>query len=371
MKQKYYSVKPLLAHVPDAKYYMIIGERSNGKTYSVLEHGLEEYFKNGSQTGIIRRYAEDFKNKRGGQMYAGLVKNHVITKLSKGEWNGVHYYAKQWFLMYQNPVDPNEKRIDDKPFAYGFALSDMEHDKSISFPDIRVVLFDEFLTRSMYLTDEFVIFTNVLSTIIRDRDNVTVFMCGNTVNKYSPYYIEMGLKHIKNMQKGTYDVYRYGESGLVVAVEYSDFPQKHKKSDIYFAFDNPKLKMITNGEWEIGIYPRLSKDMKYKPKNVLYHYFIIFDETILMCDIVQLESVFFTFIHLKTTPIKDDDTSIIYSIEPSHLRNHHRKINRPVSSLQKRIWRFFLMEKVFYQSNEVGEIVRNYLNWCNNNSIEL
>ena len=58
------------------------------------------------------------------------------------------------------------------------------------------ILFDEFITRSMYLPDEFVIFTNVLSTIIRDRNNVKIFMCGNTVNKYCPYYKEMGLNNV-------------------------------------------------------------------------------------------------------------------------------------------------------------------------------
>ena len=54
----------------------------------------------------------------------------------------------------------------------------MEHDKSNSYPSINTVIFDEFLTRRFYVPDEFILFMNVLSTIIRLRDNVKIFMLG-------------------------------------------------------------------------------------------------------------------------------------------------------------------------------------------------
>lgn len=361
---RYYNVENLIKKVPDAYYYVIFGERSNGKTYSVLNHGLEEYFKHGSKLGIIRRYLEDLKGKRGASMFSSLVNNGVIDKLSKGKWNSIYYYSHRWFLMRVNPDDPKDKVIDDEPFAYAFALSDMEHDKSTSYPEIRNILFDEFITRNIYLPDEFVLFTNVLSTIIRDRNDVKIFMCGNTVNQYCEYYKEMGLTNIRKMEKGKIDVYQYGDSGLKVAVEYSDFPAKKKNSDVYFAFNNPKLKMITSGEWEIGLYPRITPEMKYAPKDVYAHYFIIFEETTLMCDIVKKDDYLFTMIHPKTTPIKKDDNSIVYTPKQSGLPNYRRRITKPITRADKRILWFFEKEKVFYSSNEVGEVVRNYLQWC-------
>lgn len=106
----------------------------------------------------------------------------------------------------------------------------MEHDKSTNYDGIINAVLDEFLTRSYYLPNEFVLFMNVLSTIIRDRDNVKIFMMGNTVNQYCPYFAEMGLTHIKEMKKGDIDVYEYGESGLTVAVEYTDSPNKEGKN---------------------------------------------------------------------------------------------------------------------------------------------
>ena len=40
-KQKFYSLKNILSK--DAQYNIIFGERSNGKTYSVLKYGLEKF----------------------------------------------------------------------------------------------------------------------------------------------------------------------------------------------------------------------------------------------------------------------------------------------------------------------------------------
>ena len=368
MKDKYYSIRNLINVVPNAYYYVVFGERSNGKTYSVLDYSLDRYFKNNEKLAIVRRYKEDLKGKNGASMFSALVTNKVIDKYSKGKWNSIWYYSQRWYLM---KVDKKtgEKVVDDEPFAYGFALTDVEHDKSTSYPDVKNILFDEFITRQMYLNDEFTIFMNVLSTIIRDRDDVRVFMCGNTVNQYCPYFKEMGLYRVREMPKGKIDVYTYGESNLRVAVERSDFPQKTKKSDVYFAFDNPKLKMITSGEWEIPIYPRLTPEMKFVPNDIYYHYFIQFEETLLMCEIVKKNNMIFTFIHLKTTPIKEDDHSIVYCPEINPLPNYRRKITKPMTKADKKILWFFAHEKVFFQSNEVGEVVRNYLVWCETTSM--
>ena len=292
-------------------------------------------------------------------MFDAINKNGVVKKYTNGEWTHIYYYGSRWFFCRYE----NDKRItNEKPFAYGFALTGMEHDKSTAYPDITTVLFDEFLTRTIYLTDEFVIFMNVLSTIIRDRKDVKIFMLGNTVNKYCPYFSEMGLKHIENMKKGDIDVYTYGNSKLTVAVEYTPTSKSGKNSDTYFAFDNPKLSMITGGDWEIDIYPHCP--VKYTPNEILFTYFIVFDRKILQCEIVQHEDLLFTFIHRKTTEIKDPERDFVYSPEFSPRPNYKRKITKPTTPIEKKIAYFYATDKVFYADNEIGEIVRNYLQWC-------
>ena len=355
-KMSFYSLDKILSK--KAQYNIVFGERSNGKTYAVLKHGLENFIKNGKQMAIIRRWKEDMRGKRGSSFFDGLVANNEISKLTNGEWTNVYHYSGRWYLS-KYDEELKKQVTDETPIAYGFALSDMEHDKSSSYPNITTIMFDEFLTRQYYLNDEFVTFMNVISTIVRYRKDVTIFMLGNTVNKFCPYFKEFGLKHIDKMVQGHIDVYTYGNSDLKVAVEYADSPNKSKPSDLYFAFDNPKLNMITSGTWEIAIYPHL--ECKYTPKDVLLNYFIQFNGETLQCEIVYVGAVIFTYIHRKTTPIKDEDTDIIYSLEYDARPNHFRRLMKPSSRLEKRIASFFVTEKVFYQDNEVGEIVRNYL----------
>lgn len=351
----------------NATYSMIIGERSNGKTFSVLERILENYLNGYTEQGaIIRRWSDDLKGKRGQQMWDGIIE---AGKLNGTEWTGIEYRSGMWTL-YRYDEDTNTKVKDTKPFCFAFSLNAMEHDKSTSYSNVTTILFDEFLTRRQYLADEFTLFMNVVSTIIRFRDNVKIYMCANTVNPSSPYFGEMGLKHIKKMKPNTIDVYEYGDSGLTVAVEYcgSDETTREKKaSDKYFAFDNPKLKMITNGAWEMNIYPHLP--MKYRPKDVRREFFIIWEEDILHCEIIRVEKVDFLYIHKKTTEIKDEDKDLIFSTKADPRRNWRRNILRPYDKVGEIIKSYFVQDRVYYQSNEIGEIVRNYLNYCNSFSI--
>ena len=359
-KERFINLSSVLAK--QALYNLLIGERSNGKTFAVLEHALTEYWKNGSELAYIRRWADDFKQKRGAELFSSLEAKGKISKITGGVWTTTHYYSGKWFLARYN--EEGKKELSEKPFAYAFALTAMEHDKSISFPNIRTIVFDEFLTRNGYLPNEFVLFMNTLSTIIRERDDVKIFMCGNTVNVYAPYFKEMGITNIKNMKQGDIDVYEYGSSGLRVAVYFTDGVKGGKKSDVYFAFNNPHLSMITGkgSIWELDIYPHLP--VKYVPRQVLFIYFIAFDGELLQCDVVQDKSAIFTYIHRKTTPLKKPEKDLIFTLQHSHLPNWRRNIKTPPDTLGKKIYSMYVQDKIFYQDNEVGEIVRNYLMAC-------
>lgn len=349
-----------------ADYNIIFGERSNGKTYAVLEEILTRFWNSGckSQGAIIRRWGEDFKGKRGQALFASLECNayneNIISKITKGEWTNIRYYSGKWFLSKYDEILAKDV-MHDTPIAWAFSIASQEHDKSVSFPYVDTILFDEFLTRNQYLPDEFVSFMNLVSTIVRNRSNVKIYMLGNTVNKFSPYFTEMGLKHIAKMQAGDIDVYTYGNTDLKVAVQYADIVGK-KASNKYFAFDNPKLNMITGGVWELAIYPHLP--FKFERSDVVFEYFIKFDIDILHCEIVKKNGCMFTYIHRKTTDIKDEDRDIVYSTEFRPYPNWRRKITKPIDKLDKKIAMFFIKDKVFYQDNEVGEVVRNYLQWC-------
>ena len=363
-KEKYYSLDNILTH--KAEYNIIYGERSNGKTTAVLHYALVDHIESGyvNQLAIIRRWEEDFKGKNGQQMFENVVNLGWVEKYTKGKYNSVYYYSQRWYLV-KYDKDGNKVCQANEPFALGFSITSEEHYKSTSYPDVKTVLFDEFITRKYYLPEEFVKFQNLLSTIIRLKTDVIIFMCGNTINKYCPYFAEMGLTGIKSQKKGTIDVYVYGESTLKVAVEYSDFPSKKKASKKYFAFDNPKLQMITNGGWEIDIYPHLPH--KYAPKDVVYTFYIVFDGDMLEGKIISVDDVVFLYIHTKTTPIKEDNERLVYQQNVDYRRNYRTNILKPYGKPDMKIYTLIKQNKIFYQDNEVGEIMNNYFKWCMQN----
>lgn len=355
----FYSLENILKK--NADYNIVFGERSNGKTYAGLEHSIKEFVSSNyqNQTAILRRWKEDIKGKRAETLYNSLESNGKIKELTNGEYTEVYYYNGRYYLS--NYDKELQKHVPyTKPLAYTFALSEMEHDKSTSYPDVTTIIFDEFLSRRYYLPDEFIIFLNVLSTIIRQRNNVKIFMFGNTVNKYCPYFSEMGLKHIPQQEQGTIDIYKFGKGSLTIAVEYADSISKTKASNKYFCFDDSEsVQMIINGAWELAIYPHLN--IKYESKDIVFTYFIEFNSNILQCEIINTGKEFFTYIHEKTTPIKNPDTDLIYSLNHNEKSNYKRRLLATTSPLETKIARFYALEKVFFQNNEVGEIVRNYI----------
>lgn len=354
---KYYSLKNILSK--NAQYNMIIGERSNGKTYACLYYGLKEYVNTGKTMALIRRWKEDFRGKRGQHMFDALVSNNAVSKLTKDQYKTVVYYNGQWWLA--NFDEKTQTYIkDSQPFCYGFSLSDVEHDKSISYPTVTTIVFDEFLTRGYYLQDEFILFMNTLSTIIRQRDDVKIFMLGNTVNKYCPYFNEMGLSHIKQMVQGTIDVYTYGDSKLKVAVEYcSSLNKKSKDSDVYFGFDNPRLSMIKTGSWEIPTRPHLP--YKYKSTDIVFTFFIVFNDATIQCEVITKDSDIFIYCHMKTTELKYKNTDMVYNMDSDTRPNVRYSFVKPIDNIDVKILKLFKAQKVFYQSNDVGEIVWNFI----------
>ena len=356
---KYYSLNKI--NKKNATYNVIFGERSNGKTYATLKQVLENYFSDGSQFAYIRRWSVDVQPKRMNNLFNAIIEDGYLEKLSGGKFTAIFYRTGRFYLCtYNDKGKPiyNEEDI----IGYAFSLSENEHNKANSYPRVTTIIFDEFLTNKIYLPDEFILFMNTVSTIVRQRTNVKIYMLGNTVNKFCPYFKEMGLTNILSMKQGSIDLYTYRESKLKVAVEYADSKKKFKKNNFYFAFNNPKLKMITGGAWELNIYPHAP--VKWLPKNIIFTYFIDFNDNIYQCEIINKDNNVFTYIHEKTTPIKNPDKDIIYTLDYNPKINYNVNILKPLTDYQNKITWFYTHDRVYYQDNNVGDAINNYLKIC-------
>lgn len=356
---KYYSLNKI--NKKNATYNVIFGERSNGKTYATLKQVLENYFSDGSQFAYIRRWSVDVQPKRMNNLFNAIIEDGYLEKLSGGKFTAIFYRTGRFYLCtYNDKGKPiyNEEDI----IGFAFSLSENEHNKANSYPRVTNIIFDEFLTNKIYLPDEFMLFMNTVSTIVRQRTNVKIYMLGNTVNKFCPYFKEMGLTNILTMKQGSIDVYTYGETKLKVAVEYADSKKKFKKNNFYFAFNNPKLKMITGGAWELNIYPHAP--VKWRPKNIIFTYFIDFNDSLYQCEIINKDANVFTYIHEKTTPIKNPDKDIIYTLDYNPKINYNVNILKPLTDYQNKITWFYTHDRVYYQDNNVGDAINNYLKIC-------
>lgn len=366
--KKYYSLKNILEY--NASYNLIVGKRSNGKSYACLYKGLERYFNEGKQIAYIRRWRDDITGANGHTLFDMFVHNgkgeNVIEKLSNGLYNNVYCYSGRYYMVKE---DPSGKQIkQDKPFCYAFSINSSEHYKSNSYPFIGTIIFDEFIPmQGIGLPDEFSLFMNLLSTIIRDpsRTDILLFMVANTVNWDSPYFAEFGINNVRNMKQGTIDYYVYGNSPCSLAIEYCEDnrDKESKKNDRFFAFDSPTLKMITEGTWEMSIYPHCP--CYYGNKNVIYRYFIQYNDDLIQADIVLVDDLYFTYFHFKTSEIKDINKDLIFTNKETSPRwNIRNNMLKPPDDLGRNINKFFADGQVFYQDNVVGQIISNYREWC-------
>ena len=367
-KYEFVSLTPMMKVCPSAQYYILVGQRSNGKTFCVLERFIDNWWasKETESNAIIRRWEEDFNKSKGDKFFENFITNqyrgNIIASKTNNKYNSIVWNLRAWWAVYVNEEGKEERR-SPVPIAHSFAITQEGHYKSSAYPRIKDILFDEMVSRT-YLVDEFISFMNLLSTIIRLRDDLKIFMCGNTLSGYCPYFAEMGLKNIRQMKQGDIDLYKMGKDGKMKIVVYmTDSITKHgKPSDVYFCFDNPALQMVTGENvWELAIYPHCPT--KFKPMNIKFIYFILFDGETFQCEIIDKDKEWFTYIHRKTTPIKDEDKSIIFKQEHDYRSNFRRRITKPYDKLGKFILSFYASEKVFYQDNEVGDMISQYIAW--------
>ncbi len=358
---RYYDGTDIMAI--DAVYRMIIGQRTNGKTYFWCKQAIEHYFSDGLPSAYVRRLDEQLKPKLLQTLFDPQI--DLIKELSGGDYNAVTYRGNAFYLIRREQTARGKREIvarDPKPFCMTFAVNTWENAKGADRGAIWSICFDEFMTRSFYLAGEFVMWSNLVISITRDRPGVNVFMIANTVNKSCPYFAEMGLYRIGKQKQGTIDVYTLGVTCTKFAVEYCATAKEVTKTvSQYFCFDNPALDMITKGGWEMALYRHAPLDLA-KIGRIMLSFYVMYDDIVLQGDIYQYKKYPLIFWHFKTTEIKNPDRQIIYSqnvVDGNPL--HQINMRQGFCRAQEIIYSLISQQKTFYANNETGEAVANFL----------
>lgn len=155
----------------------IVGARGCGKTYGFKKWAIADFIKTGAQFAYVRRFKAEL---------AGHDLNKFFDDIKvNNEFPGHELEVKGKTFM-----------IDGKVAGSAIALSTSKVKKSVSMPLINKICFDEFILDKgfyHYLPDEITMFLELISTIARLRDNVTVFCLSNAITINNPYFDYFGL----------------------------------------------------------------------------------------------------------------------------------------------------------------------------------
>jgi hypothetical protein len=391
---KYYELDNILAK--NAHYNFVIGERSNGKTTAVLRHIVKDYYESGRRGAIIRQMEEDIKGHKGASLFAGMISAGMIDELTDGEFQGVKFHNRAYYLGRQNEM--GEWIYEKEPFAHIFAVSQAIHYKSNSYPNVGTIMFDEFMRQDhVYLVDEVVQFLNLVSTIVREKNDAIIFLIANTVSWNSPYFKKFGLKNVSQMKPGTIATVEYKrkrptgkELVMTVAIEYCENTASYggKASDVYFLIDDERVNMITDGSFAIPSYPPCPHH--FTAENVKLTCWVISDETILRCRLMKVNREVFFFVDTidrfmrqpgetvgsmqpdweRFNILLDKRRDLVYSMEFSSDPSHYTNPAMPYADRRTRWFPDALRaNRVFFESNEAGEELMYYLTQAQKHSI--
>ena len=349
----------------EATYNLIYGQRSNGKTFRICRKILDAYLDPDKKlpSAYIRRLDEMIKPSN----IQTLFNPHIeyIKEASNGKYNAVFYRSHAFYLCTYNE-DGQKILQDHEPFCRTYAVNTAETTKGQDAGAVAYIVYDEFLTRSFYLQNEFVLFQNLLSSIIRNRTGVKIYMLANTVSKFCPYFAEMGLNRIKDQKQGTIDLYTMGKSNTKIAVEYCGVAAATAKVSEYYCFDNPELNMITSGVWEISLYRHIPPGIG----NIFpeFEFYIVFDgQTLRGAIYIYNDYPLLTFSR-RYKDISDPENTLIFSDDlddpPDPSTLHKAEIGYPTTTAEEIIISLIQQKKTYFATNEDGEIFVNWLKYA-------
>ena len=329
-KSIWYSYDRVLSY--HAMLNFIIGERGVGKSYGLKKYLLNRFKKKGRQFIYLRRYDTELKKSLKDNEFFKDISTDEVFKDDKFYIRGDKFY------------------MNDKVCGYAIPLSKASIYKSVPFPNVDIIMFDEFLIDNAtyhYLPEEPERLLDFIETVGRLRD-IQVFALGNSISLINPYfdYFNISLPYnsdIKTFKSGLIlinyirnEAYRKVKKdskfgNLIDGTKYGEYAIDNKfvkDNHNFIKKKNPKSKfffniIINNHTYGVWIDSN-SNDMfiskhvnNNHPITVTFNYKDHTENTIML----KSRSVFFQnlirhyeqgCLYFETVQIKADVTSIIH-----------------------------------------------------------
>ena len=192
--QIHYSSKELRAKAPNSIYYLIYGEKSNGKSYDVKHLAINNYLEHKKKFILLRRWKADITT-----AWVEKYFNDVdVDKMTNGKYNSITVWRGDLFF---NRLDEKGKSLEKEKIGSVMALSTEQHYSGASFLDYDFIIFEEFMERGSYIFRESEKLQILYSTVDRKRGTTKVYMVGNTISRVCPYLKDWNLLETVRKQK--------------------------------------------------------------------------------------------------------------------------------------------------------------------------
>lgn len=257
-KIKWYTLDEL-DQLENIQYYITFGGRGLGKSYAVDKRLLDNFFNNGEEFMILKRYACDMKTKIASTMLEPLYDYVLETYGFK-----IRYYHSKWYA-YKPTEDGKIPPLSEcVVMGYSGSLNEVDRLKGSHYPKVTTIVLEEFMSMNCsYLDNEVNLLMNIVSTVSRNRTNLKIYLLGNAISKTNPYTEALGIQ-IHRMKHGEIIVKEYengkGQKTRFAVQRTPDVDvfdhEDNKDKVVYNIFgDNSTGSMITTGEFETEDYP--------------------------------------------------------------------------------------------------------------------
>ena len=222
----FWDIDRTLTH--NALINIIVGNRGGGKSYGAKARGVKNFINKGEQFGYIRRYKDDLK-KPLEQFYKDIAQEFPDHEC-KVEGDKVYIRIRT--------ENQKEKWTEKDIAGYGFSLSTANNKKSMSYPNVTMLIFDEFLLEEgnqRYLPNEVEKLLNLYETVARPGSNhprVSLWLLGNAISITNPYFLYFGLKMPTQKDKNNKWIWKHPDKPILVEdVRNEGFIDKKKNTE--------------------------------------------------------------------------------------------------------------------------------------------
>lgn len=250
----------------NADVYIIFGERSAGKTYSVQKGLLEDYNATGAQFAYMRT-REDYLIRGRARAAFANIKPYADKTLWKDEAS-LDYYSGEYR---KKELGRNNKWVYTT-CGYSLSIGGWTKYKGSGYDSVKTIFFDEFiedddtstirpLSKGEFLKG----YSQQLSTIIRKRKGVRIVACANSINPQSPLFHYYNIDARKLEQGKIYIFNRRVEDDILkICCLYTEPPKHAHVSKHLAVYESQTTDMTITGAWQENIYPDVYKQLPWR-----------------------------------------------------------------------------------------------------------